>query len=261
MSPDFPSGVIRKLVHKMTPDWDLTIDPATRALDFFPDPSTPLRPSTPALELEHPIHGFDKYHFRAFGLPAESEIEAVVRGNHKTSGDLAMDERRVLGVFQEKFDWTRRGTKERVLEVLDRMTLKNRQSGFLVWSPAIQPRVPAARRRAAEVVSAGETDSSTGTPKLASVYPTAMSFEAEMVEADRIKEEETRVKEELEKEKTDKEAREKEEREAEVQMRMDEEERAEREADEELARREEGEAEREEEEVDYERKHEKHGKQ
>ena len=252
--------MIRKLVHKMTPDWDLTVDPATRANDFFPDPSTPLRPSTPALELDHPVHGFDKFHFRAFGLPAESEVEAVVRGNHRTSGDLAMDERRVLGVFQDKFDWTRRGTKERVLEVLDRMTPKNKKSGFLVWSPATQDKIPYARRRAAELIQAGEVDAS-GTKKLASVYPTATSFEEEMQEADRAKAEQARIAAESEQEKSDQAAMDLEARTSEEQVRMDEEERAEREVDEEQARREEGENEREEEELERERNHPNHGKQ
>lgn len=132
-SPDFPSGVIRKLVAKLPADF-ATPSTSTVALAkaFYPTEEAPLRPSTPALELLPPVHGFDKYAYRAFGLPSEDEIRRIVRGEHKTSGDYKVNARMVLETALANFNINRPGVEARVREVLDRMCTTSVE-GWLSW--------------------------------------------------------------------------------------------------------------------------------
>ncbi|CED83723.1 Enoyl-CoA hydratase [Phaffia rhodozyma] len=147
-SPDFPKGVIKKLVEKLSPEWDREVDPATLQSNFFPKPKAPFKnANTSPLELAPPTHGFDKHHFRSYGLPSEVEVRAIVKGEvegdfqprtssksraggSKSSGDLALNRHMVL----EWFNKDRLGVKDRVTEILNRKTYKVGEGEWLAWS-------------------------------------------------------------------------------------------------------------------------------
>ena len=128
-SPDFPSGVIRKLVDKLPADFAQPASSPTKlAAQFYPADETPLRPATPALELLPPVHGFDKYAYRAFGLPSEGEIRSLVDGEHKTSGDFRLNEE----MLRAHFNVHRFGVSERIREIVARKCTATTE-GWLSW--------------------------------------------------------------------------------------------------------------------------------
>ena len=75
-----------------------------------------------------PVHGFDKYPYRAFGLPSESEIRSLVDGEHKTSGDFKLSEE----TLRANFNVNRPGVGERIREIVARKCTAT-DEGWLTW--------------------------------------------------------------------------------------------------------------------------------
>lgn len=131
--PDFHTGVSHLLIKKAKgrADWqpsDLAgVDLSDVRLRFFSDepaPSTrllPLRflPAQMAPYLDYP---------HSFGLPKERDVAGLVTGEAKGSGSFAPTRAEVLKLAQRRWHG-KVGVKERVEEILDRMTEEVKAQG------------------------------------------------------------------------------------------------------------------------------------
>jgi 3-hydroxyisobutyryl-CoA hydrolase len=154
-SPDFPSACISKLVDKKPPTFSTEPSSSTLINSFFPtlpeayySKPSPNLPLTEPLNLETPVHGFDKYPFRAFGLPSEDDLKSIINGSHPShttrSSPYAQD--RIPGDFKvsvemvlAKYDMSRKRMKSRVMEVLRRKCTED-SAGWLTWHDGKRPR-------------------------------------------------------------------------------------------------------------------------
>jgi len=121
-SPDFQEGVTAVLAKKLKtrPNWKPpTVPEVPRAdiLSSFFEKESPFQKLVPPMSLPTPTTTPES--FSRYALPVESEIEAVVRGQHRTSGHTSLTSADLLEKF-EGLTSRKSGLKEKLDEVTAR---------------------------------------------------------------------------------------------------------------------------------------------
>lgn len=141
--PDFVTGVTHLLINKQKTraDWkpptltdpSLNYDALRKTFFSSQPPPSSTASKAPKLSLS-PTPPYKSYPYAKFALPPESMIRDVVKGDWKNSGSFALKDDEVVRVVER--EWKGKvGVRSKVVEVLERMTVRDKKDGYLKWRP------------------------------------------------------------------------------------------------------------------------------
>ncbi|KDQ61105.1 hypothetical protein JAAARDRAFT_32107 [Jaapia argillacea MUCL 33604] len=151
-SPDFQTGVRAVLIEKLDknarPNWAPSTVPEVSQEDIisrFFDNKSAFMESKPELNLPSPSADSIPTALsnpNLFALPAEHEIEALVRGSHRTSGDFGLTVEEIVkkldrdlrpAAWKERGEKGKNGVTEKVLDVIRRRCTVDEGGQWVKW--------------------------------------------------------------------------------------------------------------------------------